>query len=227
MMDADMSITPAAVAPAIQSGDLSTIRSIYPPGSRDLNTAVGRRGVSAYNLAAIEGQLPILEYLVGIGCDLDHEDTDHFNSAHLASWYGHSHILDYLGTVRPQLFRSTRIPNLPIHVAAYREHANAIRSCAPHCDINQKNRDHLTPLRICIYLHHVEGVQACIDMGARITQSNLFEKTTVEVREILWREFRWRNRKAYLCLLSRGELKRVPGLERVPVGLLGELVGYL
>lgn len=224
-MDSEVHISAEAVATAILNGDLAAVTAFYPPGCAHLDMTVGRRRVSAFNLAAIEGQLAILQYLVGLGCDLNHMDEDHFNSAHLASWYGHAHILDYLATVRPQLFRTSLTLNLPIHIAAYRDHPSAIRSCAPYCDINQQNRDLLTALRICIIRSHEEGVRACLEAGARITQLDLHKKTSADVQRLLWREHRWRNRKIYLWLLDKGVLQL--HFTRLPAGLLNEVVPFL
>ena len=226
-MKSQVSLDPVYVSTAIRNGDLSTVRSLFPPGCGHVEMVVGRRGVSAFNLSAIEGQLEILQYLVGIGCNIDRVDTNYYNSAHLASWYGHAHILDYLAVIRPQLFRQSRIPYLPIHIAAYKEHAQAIRSCAPHCNINQKNRDHLTPLRISMVHNHEEGVRTCLDMGAKITNGELYERTSEHIRGMLWREFRWRNRKGYLFLLSRDKLGSGENMKRVPKGVLWEVVSYL
>jgi len=227
MMDSDVQIriTPAEVATAIRSGDLATVTAFYPSGCAHLDMVVGRRRVSAFNLAAIEGQLSIAQYLVGLGCDLNHMDEDHYNSAHLASWYGHAHILDYLASIRPQLFRSPQSHNLPIHIAAYRDHHSAIRSCAPYCDINKQNKDLLTSLRICIVRSHEEGVRACLEAGARLTAMDLHQKTSAAVQRVLWREHRWRNRKGYLWLLDKGviQLNFVP----LPAGLLKEVVPFL
>ena len=224
-MDSDSHLNPTLIATAILSGDLATITALYPPHCAHIDMVVGRRHVSAFNLAAIEGQLAILQYLVSIGCDLNHMDSDHFNSAHLACWYGHVHILDYLATIRPALFRASQTHNLPIHIAAYRDHASAIRSCAPYCDINRPNRDLLTALRICIVRSHEEGVRTCLELGARIVGLDLQQQTSAGVRRVLWREHRWRNRKGYLWLLSTGLLPLV--VAPLPAGLLKEVVLFL
>jgi len=220
-------VSPQTVVAAIRSGDLETVRALYRPGCAHLEAVVGERKATAVNLAALEGQLAILQYLVSIGGDLDHVDEDNYNCAHLGAWYGHTEVLDYLGSIRPQLFRTTRTINLPIHIAALRLHFLALRSCARHSDVNTLNRGLLTPLRICIQRNELEGVRTCIQAGARISHLDMSLDASTEVRIVLKQEYHWRHRRAYIAFLSDSRLQQNSELLKLPRGLLLEVVGYL
>lgn len=220
-------MSPQTVVTAIRCGDLETVRALYQPGCAHLDMVVGERKTTAVNLAALQGQLEILQYLVSIGGDLDRVDEDNYNCAHLGAWYGHTNVLDYIGSIRPQLFRTTRTINLPIHIAAYRLHFQALRSCARHCDVNSLNKSLLTPLRICIQKNEIEGVRTCIQAGARITRLDMSLDASTEVQIALKQEYHWRHRRAFLAFLSDSRVQQGSQLLKLPRGLLLEVVGYL
>ena len=220
-------ISAQAAVVAIRSGDIDTLRALYPPGCGHVNMVVGERKTTAVNRAALEGQLSILQYLLSIGGDIDHVDEDNYNCAHLGAWYGRSDVLDYIGTIRPQLFRNTLTINHPIHIAAYRTHAAAIRSCAQFCDINVLNEKLLTPQRICIQKKEIDCVRACIQAGTRITRLDMSFDTSDEILMMLRQEFHWRHRRAYLVFLSDDRLQQGSGLMKLPRGLLLEVTNYL
>ena len=219
-------VVPQTVVTAIRSGDIDTVRLLYPPGCAHLEALVGERKSTALNVAVLEGQLSIVQYLVSIGCDLDHMDGDSYNCAHLAAWYGHSHVLDYLGTLRPQLFHTSRTRNLPIHIAAFRLHSSAILACSHYSDINRLNSDLLTPLRICIERNDQEGVKSCLQAGARITRLDLGMPTSRCISEILNQEYHWRSRRCYVYFVSLSQQLKTK-LTRIPLPLRLEIVGYL
>lgn len=212
---------------AIRSGDIDAVRALYPLGCVHLDMVIGERKTTAVNRAALEGQLAILQYLISIGGDIDHVDEDNYNCAHLGAWYGHSDVLNYIGTIRPQLFRNTLTINHPIHIAAYRMHVAAIRSCAQFCDINVLNKRLLTALRICIQRQEIEGVRACIQAGARITRLDMNIDTSEEILLMLKQEFHWRRRRAYLVFLNDDRLQQDSRLMKLPKGLLLEVTNYL
>jgi ankyrin repeat protein len=220
-------ISAQAAVVAIRSGDIETVQALYPPGCGHVDMVVGERKTTAVNRAALEGQLAILQYLISIGGDIDRVDEDNYNCAHLGAWYGYSDVLDYIGTIRPQLFRNTLTINHPIHIAAYRMHVAAIRSCAQFCDINVLNKNLMTPLRICIIKKEIDGVRACIEARARISPLDMSLDTSDEILLMLMREFHWRHRRVYLAFLSDDRLQQGSGLTRLPRGLLLEVTNYL
>ena len=228
------------ITTAIRTNDLPAIQRLIPPDSPWKEAVCGRRRVTAINLAAIEGKLEILKYLVEIRCNLDHVDEDGFTCGHLAAWYNHTHIIEYLGQVRPGQLRSTQFGNLPIHIAAYRQMYESLIVLARYSDINQQDKHLNTALRIFIQRSDVQGVKACIAARARVRNidintvpTELTERRTGkseanrEILRLLTREKNWYSRRYFLLLLTTGALETGTGVGRLPTALYVELVYYL
>ncbi len=113
---------------AIQSGDLSGLKNCLGENSKkEINTPVGKLGLTLLHLAAVFGQVEISRWLLQNGAKPQKkENFSGKTPLHLAAYYGHSDLIQLL-QAHTKLYTPDNARCFPIHYACMGGHVDLVK----------------------------------------------------------------------------------------------------
>ncbi|KAL0391071.1 UNVERIFIED_CONTAM: hypothetical protein Scaly_0464200 [Sesamum calycinum] len=177
------------VAAAMNRVDIMEILCLGYP---DINlNSVNSQGQTAVHLAAIQGQVEALQFLVSIGSEVDVTDRDGWTPLHYAAHEGHIETSEFLlhhsvyakyavtkeGKTAYALAVEKGYSDLydmlhlsdSLHRAARIDDVHTMKSClAQGANVNRTDQNGWTPLHRAAFKGHMESVKLLLNYGARI-----------------------------------------------------------
>lgn len=163
------------VVAAARAGDLDAIRhAIDGDGS---SASRGARFISGRNAngwtpllsAAYYGHVPVCEFLVRVGANIEEPTAKGSTPLHHAAWNGHTAVCDYLLSVGANARAITDAGSMPLHQAAFNGKSDAcVALIKGGCPINSLNASGATALHQAAYSGHAHTCRVLIGMGASI-----------------------------------------------------------
>ncbi|XP_041358334.1 transient receptor potential cation channel subfamily A member 1-like isoform X2 [Gigantopelta aegis] len=150
------------------SGDLKEFERLYSADPSLLYVQNGK-GHAAVHVAAIKGQINILEFIALRGGDFDLQNCQGNTALHLAVHCDQINVINFL----IEHGASTDIHNndrtAPIHVAVTVGSISALKALLQHdqVDVNQAGESGFTPLHYCALSDNDKGAELLLEYGAK------------------------------------------------------------
>lgn len=171
-----------------QMGLLDKVKSAIDNGA-DINAKDKTIGHTALINATINGDIKMVEYLVGAGAKVDLGDDTKVTPLMYAAWYGHHDLVRYfLGKTRNRtiqdvdgedaLFNAVSGDTLDTKMMKILVDSGAF-------DVNTKNNDGNTPIFKALLLDNDRVVKALVDRGADVEIKNRDGKTIMDQAKML------------------------------------------
>ena len=162
----------APVADAAERGDAAAVRTLIAQGA-DVNAAQGD-GMTALHWAALNGDVPMINALLGAGAKADPVTRlGSYTPLHLASARGHGAAVVRLLDAGSNAKAVTGTGVQPIHLAAEAGSADALKALLDHgADVNVRDETHgRTPLVFAVSEDRVDAMKVLIARGANVAQT--------------------------------------------------------
>ncbi|MEE6495014.1 hypothetical protein FKM82_001929 [Ascaphus truei] len=123
---------------AVTKGDLSLLENVL--NGSNIN-AVNSSGESLLHIAAANGHVPVIKYLIRKGVKLDAQDKQRRTALHRAAENGHSDAVMILLQAGANLYTLDNDSLTPLHLAAQNNHHNVLKVLLQEEQRSYKNRN--------------------------------------------------------------------------------------
>ncbi|XP_029474614.1 ankyrin-3-like [Rhinatrema bivittatum] len=121
----------------VAKGDISRLKEILK--DNDIN-AVNSSNETLLHVAAANGQVPVIDYLIGKGAKLEMKDKNGRTPLHRASEKGHAEAVRVLLNAGANLYALDKDANAPLHLAAQNKHFDIVKMMLQDETRNYRNR---------------------------------------------------------------------------------------
>ena len=133
-----------------------------------VESSLDRKGSSALHLAAVEGHLNLVKFLVEQGAEVEVTNNDGFTPLHAAAAKGYMEIVKFLVEQGAGIEVTSNDGSTPLHMAAENDHIEIVEFLVVKrgAQLEVTNNDGQTPLCRAAMLGHTEVVRFLVDRGA-------------------------------------------------------------
>ncbi len=162
---------------AAKQGDLAKVQALVGKNP-ELVKAKDQNQRTPLYIAAAEGHLNIVEYLIEKGADVNAWNNAHQNPLLSAAYYGHSEIVNLLLEKGAEFKEQDIYGRNVLHYPAREGYPKVVEILVKKgLDINQEDRGGVTPLRFAIERGHTEIIDIFITLKALDVESDLGRKS--------------------------------------------------
>lgn len=148
---------------AVSKGDLSLLESLLK--NCDVN-AVNSSGETLLHVAASNGHVPVIEYLISKGAKVDAKDGKRRTPLHRAAEKGHEEAVKVLLRAGANIYSQDADSLTPLHLAVQNNHQNVVRLLLQEEGKRYKNRTNF--LHMAAFMDNSRLVQSLLKNGAPV-----------------------------------------------------------
>ncbi|KAM4641374.1 CARD- and ANK-domain containing inflammasome adapter protein-like [Discoglossus pictus] len=159
---------------AVTQGDLGLLESILK-GS-DIN-AVNSSGETLLHVAAANGHVPVIEFLIGKGAKVDAKDKKRKTPLHRAAEKGHAEAVRVLLQAGANIYSLDSDSQAPVHLAAQNNHQNVVKILLQEENRRYKNRSNF--VHMAAHKDNSNLVKILLENGAQVDALDDKKKTAL------------------------------------------------
>lgn len=157
----------SAIRAAVLKGDVKMLQKTLKGHQEYLTQADDGSGVTLAMKAILSGHLPVLQYLVGRGADVNAKTSWGGGTVHLAAKEGHTKIIEFLEQSDADVNQVDINATTPLILAAQGGHSKIVSTLISlGANVNAKDNNKMSPLCVAVEMKKPKVVEELLKVGA-------------------------------------------------------------